>query len=76
MTWLLVFASAVVLDVVWALYIRATAAKREYAAAGLSAFTILLGGFNVVQFVHDPANILPAMLGAALGTFATLRLAR
>lgn len=70
---LAVFAVMVVLDVVWAKYIRATAEKRRWPAASMAGLLVLLGGFNTLAFVDDPRMILPAALGAFAGTWVACR---
>ena len=70
----LVFGSAVLLDVVWALYIAAVAGDHAFMAAVLSILTVTLGGFNIRAIVEDRRYLVSAGLGAFVGTYLTVRL--
>ncbi len=73
MKWLAVFLAVTVADAAWSYYIRA-AAERRPLAAGTSAVAILvIGGFTTLAYVHDPRYLLPAGLGAFVGTYLTVR---
>lgn len=69
----LVFGVAAVLDVVWAYYIQYVAAKQPVRAGIFGALTVGLGAFNLTAIVGDPRYVAPAMLGAFLGTYWTVR---
>ena len=73
MMYALVFLSTAVADVVWARYTLAVTAKATWQAATWSALIIVLGGFNVTQYVHDWRNIIPAAAGAFAGTWLAVR---
>lgn len=67
------FVLAVVIDIVWVFYIRATAQGRAALSATTAAGTIMCGAVNGISFVQHPVLILPAALGAFLGTFVVVK---
>lgn len=68
-----VFVFAILIDIVWVHYIRATAQGRAGVAAVAAAGTLLFGAVNIISFVRGPWLLLPAALGAGLGTFLVVR---
>lgn len=74
--YLIVFVAVFALDFVWAFYTRAIQAHRALAAASWAAGIILLSGAAQIGYTHDPALLLPAVLGAFGGTYAALRLTK
>lgn len=65
--WAAAFAGTVVLDGVWAAYIRALAVS-SHTAVLWSAATILVGGAVVRLYTKDGWLLVPAALGAGVGT--------
>lgn len=63
----------VLLDAVWAVYIRSTADRKAGLASFCSAIIVVCGAFATLNFVDDPRLVLPAALGAAIGTFLGVR---
>lgn len=57
------------LDFVWAHYTRAIQARAAALAGGLSALIFLLNGAVTLAYVKDPWMLIPAVFGAALGTY-------
>ena len=70
MKWVIVFCSMFVLDMVWVVYIQATAEKRAPRAAIASGLTVAIGAMNTMLYVQDWHLIAPLVLGAMFGTFA------
>jgi hypothetical protein len=68
-----VFFAMLALDFVWARYTHAITDRRAYAAAHYGAAIILLSGFGVTQYAGEPILLIPAALGAWLGTFIATR---
>lgn len=69
---LLVFTVAVLLDIVWARYTRALTDMRRLEASAWSFMIIIGGGVQVVNYVHNRWLLIPAALGAAVGTYIGL----
>lgn len=74
--YLLVFGSTVLCDVAWTKYMLAVADKRPTASGLWSAGIVLFGAFNIVTYVHNHWALIPAALGAFLGTWLTVRRAK
>lgn len=64
----IVFVAVAALDWVWARYNIATAQHRVLASGLLSVAIYLLSGIAITQYVGDWRLLLPASLGAMLGT--------
>lgn len=73
MSFILVFISTAIADVVWARYTLAVTAKSPLRAACWSALIILLGSFTVTQYVHDWRMVFPAAAGAFIGTWLAVK---
>lgn len=73
MSWLLAFLGMVLVDALWALYIKAVADHEELAAASWSALVLGAGGGVTLGYVNDPWLLVPACAGAFVGTGLSLR---
>lgn len=73
MTWLLVFAAMFAFEVLWVLCIRALNADHAIRASLYGAGTWGVTGLATFNYVNDPWLIVPTMLGAAAGTYFTMR---
>lgn len=73
MSWVLVFTATVIADVVWAEWARAVADKRPIRAGLFSAGIILCGTYATVEIVKDHWLFVPALAGAFLGTWGSVR---
>jgi hypothetical protein len=70
---LLVFFAVAIVDVFWTRYFQATAEKKATQAGIFSSFIILFGAISTRAYVHDGWLIIPAALGAYLGTYLTVK---
>lgn len=70
--WLLCFGSALVLDVVWALYTRHCAEGKRFVSSLCAAALMGITGYVTVQYTHDPWLLPAAVLGAFAGTWLGL----
>lgn len=70
---LLVFAGVTFVDTLWALYIRYTANGSPWRASISAVGLTLCGALLTLEYVKDPLMLIPAGLGAFVGTFATLK---
>ncbi len=73
MTFILVMAAVALADVFWTLYFIATEQRKAVAAAAWSASIVLLSAYTVTEYVHDRKLVIAAVLGAFIGTYATVR---
>lgn len=71
--WALAFAALVLVDVVWALYVKALAAKKAATSAFWSVFIYLIGSSVMLKLVEDPNLLIPACAGAFVGTYIAVR---
>lgn len=60
-------------DVVYTLYFIATSDRAAAKAAHWSALTVGAGAIVTVSYMHDIKLLIAAMLGAWIGTYATIR---
>ena len=74
LTWkaLSVFVVMVMTDVVWALYIRRTNEGKGHQAGMFSAGIMLFASYVTVNYVSNRWFIVPAALGAYVGTRLTI----
>lgn len=70
--WLWVFIAMFATDVCWALYVRRTKDGNAFAAANWAVLLFVTGAVATITYVKDPWLLIPAMVGAWLGTFATI----
>lgn len=73
MTFILVFLATAIADVFWTRYMRTVTAKKALAAALWSAGIIGLSAFTVVSYTSNHWLLVPAMAGAFVGTFFTVK---
>lgn len=67
-----VFFALFALDFVWARYTHALSARRSWIASHYAAAIIVLSGFGITQYAGEPILLIPAALGAWLGTFVAV----
>lgn len=68
MTYLLVFVIAAGLDFLWARYITLLSLGEAWRAATYAAAIVAFGGLVTVLYVRNPFLLIPATLGAFVGT--------
>jgi hypothetical protein len=73
---LLVLLATASTDLFWTLYITNAAEGHKWRAALSSAMIILVGSLAVVEYVNNRWMIVPAAIGAFLGTLLPLHLKR
>ena len=56
-------------DFVWAKYISSIATIQPIVAANWSVLVVFLGAYVVVSYVEDRRMIIPAAIGAWIGTY-------
>jgi len=69
---ILVFLAVTLADILWTKYFLATSREQEHIAGLYSAGIILVGSFITRSYVHDGIMIIPAVLGAYVGTAGTI----
>lgn len=70
---ILIFLATTVSDILWVFYIRRTGEGKAIAAATFSALIVLLGGLVVLAYVGNTWYLIPAALGAFVGTLITIK---
>jgi hypothetical protein len=71
--WFGVLGATFVLDLVWAKYTQAVTERQPMRAAVLSALIFVIGGSVVSAYVHDSEMLVPAAIGAFVGTYVACR---
>lgn len=66
--YLLVFLAYTMLDLVWARYTIALAAKHPQAMLWAAAIPVL-GGYVVIEYTQNPWLLIPVAFGALAGTY-------
>ncbi len=69
----LVFLATTVSDIIWVFYIRRTSSGKALSAAFSSSILILVGGLVIVAYVGNQWYLIPAAMGAFLGTILTIK---
>jgi len=71
---LMVFVVTTLSDVFWAIYIRRVSDRKMFSAASISSLIVLFAGFAAIEYVGNNWYLVPAMLGAFVGTYFTLKI--
>lgn len=71
-----VFALMVALDFVWARYTIALQTQKHGRASLHAGLIFMLNGVVTLAYVGSPLLLVPAVLGAVLGTYAGSRISR
>jgi hypothetical protein len=71
-SWISVFIAIALADVCWTFYFIKIEERKSLAAGIWGAGVYLCGAFAVVSYTTDRSLIIPAVLGAILGTWATV----
>ncbi len=69
----LIFLATTASDILWVFYIRRTSEGKAIAAAAFSSLIVLLGGLVVLAYVDNMWYLIPAALGAFIGTIITIK---
>lgn len=69
MTWLLTFSAMFATDAAWALYVSQVRDGNPFGAAMWALFLFVLGAFVVTGYTRDRWLIVPAAIGAFVGTY-------
>lgn len=70
---LIVFVATAAADYFWARYILAISAHSACLAAVWSSAIVLVNAAAIVTYVREPMTIGAAVVGAAVGTYASVR---
>ncbi len=68
----LVFAAVAVTDVFWTLYVTGATEGKIWRASVYSTMIVVCGSTATIEYVQDPRMILPAAMGAFVGTILPL----
>jgi hypothetical protein len=69
---ILVFFAVALADGAWTLYMQGVAEQRKWKASVSSVLIIALGAFTAISYIEDRRLLIPALLGAFVGTFVTM----
>ena len=70
---LLIFFATTFSDILWVFYIRRTGEGKALSAAFFSSILVLVGGLVIVAYVGNQWYLIPAALGAFVGTILTIK---
>jgi hypothetical protein len=70
---ILVFIATGVGDMFWTFYIRRTSEGRALQASLFSAAIMIAGGIVIITYVENKWYLIPATLGAFVGTYLTVK---
>lgn len=73
MTWIAVFTATVIADFCWARWALHLGEGHRMRASIYSALIVLVSGFAIVEYTTDHTLLIPAALGAAIGTWFAIR---
>lgn len=68
----IVLIAAIAYDFVWGEYVKAIAVKDDISASFHAAILMGSSGFVTYSFVHDLRLLIPACVGAMIGTYASV----
>lgn len=76
LSWISVFIAIAIADVCWTYYFIKIEERKSLPAGLWGAGVYLCGAFAVVSYTTDRSLIIPAVLGAILGTYLTVEYKR
>ena len=76
MKFLLVFLLVTIVDFIWARYIAHTAKNNAIKASCYAAILTLMGSVVTIAYVDNHYMIIPAALGALVGTYLSIKLSK
>lgn len=62
----------VIVDFAWSAYVKLLAAKKTFRAAVWSSAIVLMGSFTAIEYVTNHWLVVPAALGAFVGTYLSV----
>ncbi len=69
----LIFLATSLSDILWVFYIRRTSEGKAFSAGLFSALIVVIGAFVIVSYVDNKFYLIPAALGAFIGTIITIK---
>ena len=72
-TFITVFLSSLILDILWAFCIRRISTGKAFQAASFSFFITFVSGFITLEFVGNRWYLIPAAIGAFVGNYLTVK---
>lgn len=70
---LIVFFSAILVDVAWGFYIRRAGTGNAVKAANWAVGIMLFGVFNTISWLENRWMLIPVYLGAWIGTYGVVK---
>lgn len=74
LTWVLLFFVSIVYDIVYTKSIIHISKLNAGAAANFSAILYFMIAFSTIQYIEQPFNVIPLIIGSWLGTYGILKL--
>jgi len=75
-TWIILFCTYLVFDILYVLYIQAVNEYKALKASFLGVFMYLLTAYGTIEYISNFVNVIPIILGSFIGTFVTLKLGK
>ena len=69
MTYIVTFFAVFFLDIINAWYIKAISDERPFAASSWAVVVTILSSIAVINYVNDHIMLIPALIGAFVGTY-------
>lgn len=70
---LMIFSIMVIVDVIWTLYLSSVQNNKPFSAGLCSIFIYLTSAITTTKWVENKNYILPALVGAFLGTYLVVK---
>ena len=72
-TWAVLFTVYLGFDMFYILYIQSVTSLKAFRAANIGVVMYLLTAYGTIEYISNPTNLLPILLGSWLGSFLTLK---
>lgn len=73
MKWIAVCLAMIVTDYFWARWAAHVAVKNTLKASLYASLIIFCSAFTILEYTTDPWLVIPAAIGAAIGTFVAVK---
>jgi hypothetical protein len=71
--YILVFVAMIATDYIWSEWMKSVSEKKAIRAGLFSIGTVLAGSFVIISYIENPKYLIPACLGAFVGTYISVR---
>lgn len=70
----LVFSAMIVTDYIWSEWMKSVSENKPFRAGLFSVGTVLAGSFVIISYIENPKYLIPACLGAFVGTYISVKM--